>query len=168
MTRHVTIIGSMGSGKSTLGRGLADATGRQFFDSDEMINARTGRTGREIALDEGIDHLHSLEREVFFEGLATPEPSVVAAAASVIDDAAARRALAATFCVWVNAVQEVIDERLSSSSHRRLLRDDEGDRIVGRAQFFEKAADLMINTGMVSAQDAVALVVVALEGEAPS
>jgi len=167
MTRHVAIVGSMGSGKSTLGRGLADATGRQFFDSDEMINTRTGRTGREIALDEGVDHLHSLEREMFFEGLATPDPSVVAAAASVIDDAGVRRALAATFCVWVNAGQEVIDERLSSSSHRRVLRADEGGRIAARAQFFEEAADLIINTGMVSAQDAVDLVIAALEGEAP-
>jgi hypothetical protein len=47
------------------------------------------------------------------------------------------------------------------------LRADEGDRIAARDQFFEDAADLIINTGMVSAQDAVDLVVSALEGEAP-
>ena len=167
MTPHLVIVGAMGSGKTTLGRGLAEATGRGFFDSDEAINSRTGRTGREIALADGVEILHSLEKEVFFDAVAAPQPSVVAAAASVIDDAAVRRALRKTFCVWVTASEEILDERLSSSSHRRRIHADELGRIAERSRQFHASADLVIDTGLASEQDAVAQVIAALEVEAP-
>ncbi len=159
--RFVVIIGPMGSGKSTLGRGLAEATGRRLDDSDETINARTGRTSREIATVDGVSVLHSLEREVLFEALDSPEVSVVAAAASVIDDPAVRTALRKTFCVLVTASEEILDERLASGSHRRMIHPDETHHIAGRERLYRECADLVIDTGSVSEQDAVDLVVAA-------
>jgi shikimate kinase len=159
--RFVVIIGPMGSGKSTLGRGLAEATGRRLDDSDETINARTGRTSREIATVDGVSVLHSLEKEVFFEALDSSEVSVVAAAASVIDDPAVRTALGKAFCVLVTASEEILDERLPSGSHRRVLQPDETQHIAGRERLYRECADMVIDTGSVSEQDAVDLVVAA-------
>lgn len=44
MTRidNIFLVGPMGSGKSAVGRRLARLLGRDFFDSDEVIEARTG------------------------------------------------------------------------------------------------------------------------------
>lgn len=167
MPGHIVIVGAMGSGKTTLARGVAAALGSQFFDSDQSITARTGRKGREIALAEGVAALHRLEREVLFEALATPEPSVVAAAASVIEDPEVRQALEAMFCVWVTASPEILARRSAGGSHRRPISSDETERIERRIPLFEQSADLVIDTGQVSEQDAVAQVVAAIERGKP-
>ena len=39
---NIFLVGPMGSGKSAVGRRLARLLGRDFFDSDEVIEARTG------------------------------------------------------------------------------------------------------------------------------
>lgn len=42
--QNIVLIGMPGSGKSTLGRRIADLTGKAFYDSDALIEARTGMT----------------------------------------------------------------------------------------------------------------------------
>jgi shikimate kinase len=42
--RVITLCGFMGSGKSSVGRRLAEALGRPFFDSDKMVEERLERT----------------------------------------------------------------------------------------------------------------------------
>ena len=42
MPGNIFLIGPMGSGKSTIGRQLATALKKSFFDSDHEIEAKTG------------------------------------------------------------------------------------------------------------------------------
>jgi shikimate kinase len=156
----------MGAGKTTLGQDLAEATGRSLYDSDDSIQQRVGRTGRQIADTDGVAALHRLERDVFFDAIGTTEPSVVAAAASVIDDPEARRVLGTTFCVLLTASPRVLEERVVSSDHRRAVSSGERGRVAGRDRLFLAAADLVIDTGAISRQDAVARVIAGMEGKA--
>jgi shikimate kinase len=165
VSRHVVIVGPMGAGKTTLGRDLAEATGRSLHDSDDSIHDHVGRTGREIADTDGVAALHRLERDVFFDAIGATEPSVVAAAASVIDDPEARRVLGTTFCVLVTASPHVLEERVASSDHRRAISSGERDRIAGRDRLFLDVADLVIDTGAISRHDAVAEVIAGMEGK---
>ncbi len=41
-TRNIFLVGPMGAGKSTIGRRLAAALNREFWDSDKEIERRTG------------------------------------------------------------------------------------------------------------------------------
>ena len=50
---HLVLVGMMGTGKTTAGKILAERLGRPFFDSDQLIESRTGRTVRQIFRDEG-------------------------------------------------------------------------------------------------------------------
>lgn len=51
--QNLVLIGMPGSGKTTLGRLLAERTGRPFVDTDEVIAARAGRSIPEIFETEG-------------------------------------------------------------------------------------------------------------------
>ena len=51
--RHIVLVGMMGAGKTTVGQLLAERLGRRMVDSDELIEARTGRTVREIYETDG-------------------------------------------------------------------------------------------------------------------
>src|SRR5205823_13604799 len=50
---NVVLVGFMGSGKTTVGRELADRTGRPFIDLDDEIAADAGRSIADIFADEG-------------------------------------------------------------------------------------------------------------------
>ena len=148
MAGHIVILGPMGSGKTTLAGGLAGSLGRQVFDSDKSIEVRTGRIGREIAENDGVDLLHRLEADVLLDVLANPDPAVVAAAASVIEDPVVREALADAYCVWVTADPDILAERSARGSHRRAVARHEN--LGHRDLLFEEAADLVVDTGVLS------------------
>jgi len=42
MSKAIILVGPMGAGKTTIGRQIAKALGRTFFDSDKEIEKRTG------------------------------------------------------------------------------------------------------------------------------
>ncbi len=125
--RHVVLVGMMGSGKTSVGRLVAQRLGRPFLDSDAQVEARTGRTVREIFETEGLGEaaFRALEAEALAEALARPEPSVIAAAGGVVLDPSNRarlRALATV--VWLRAHPAVLAARVTTGEHRPLLGDD--------------------------------------------
>jgi shikimate kinase len=150
---HVVLVGLMGTGKTTTGRRLAAALRCRFVDNDEGLTARTGISAADLAASEGLDELHRIEADLLLEALAGPEPIVIAAAASVIDDQRCRSALDAPTVrvVWLRAPPAVAVDRASRSAHRPL-----GDDAAGllarqereRHRRFEQIADLIVDTSV--------------------
>ena len=56
------LVGTMGAGKTTVGRLLADALGVAFLDSDHAVEARAGKPVQEIFVDDGEAAFRALER----------------------------------------------------------------------------------------------------------
>ena len=81
---HLVLVGLMGTGKSTVGRRLADILDRPLHDSDEMIEARTGTTVREIFVDQSEAAFRAVETAVLLDALAAETPSVIAAAGGIV------------------------------------------------------------------------------------
>lgn len=109
----------MGVGKTTVGTLLALELGVPFFDSDGVLAKQTGEDGAAIAGRDGVAALHDLELELFLELAQSPRPSVIAAAASVVDYEAGRRTLAENTTVWLTAPGSVLTGRLAGDDHRR-------------------------------------------------
>ncbi len=63
----IFLIGFMGSGKSTLGRALATATGYQFIDLDSYIEVRYHSNIRDIFASRGEDGFRDIERRMLHE-----------------------------------------------------------------------------------------------------
>jgi shikimate kinase len=159
---HIVVMGAMGSGKTTLGRRLAEALGREFYDSDRSIERRFGKSGREIAETDGVDALHRLEKEVFLEALADDEPAVIAAAASVIEEADVHQGLADAFCIWVTADPMILAERAARGDHRRSVTASE--HLERRDRLFREMADVVVDTGDRPAGESARLALEELRG----
>lgn len=64
MVERVVLVGFMCSGKSTVGRLLADRLGWDFIDFDEAIERRTGKKVAEIFRDHGEEFFREMEAEL--------------------------------------------------------------------------------------------------------
>lgn len=60
---RVILVGFMGSGKSTLGKRVANRLGVPFIDSDHEIEAHFGKTISEIFVEFGESHFREIEAE---------------------------------------------------------------------------------------------------------
>lgn len=117
---HVVILGLMGAGKTTLGRALSQRLGWPLNDSDQQIERATGRTVRQLKDELGVDEMHELESAQLLAALDEQDPSVIDAAASVVDDPRCRRALRrrGVVAIWLRGSAETLAARFGSSSHR--------------------------------------------------
>ena len=61
---NVILIGMPGAGKSTVGVVLAKRLGKNFVDTDLLIQAREGRRLQEIIDQDGLERFRAVEEEV--------------------------------------------------------------------------------------------------------
>ena len=111
---HLVLVGMMGTGKTTVGTVLAQRLGRPLIDSDAEVEARTGRTVREIFETDGEAAYRALETEALVDALASPVPAVIAAAGGVVLAERNRRALKeqAGLVIWLRADPAVLAGRV--------------------------------------------------------
>lgn len=64
LMKNIILAGMPGSGKTTLGQMIADKTGRAFYDTDQMIIQREGRTPAAIIEKDGEELFRSVETAV--------------------------------------------------------------------------------------------------------
>lgn len=154
---NLALIGFMGTGKTSVGRVIADSLHFEFLDTDEMVQSRTGRSINDIFAQDGEAAFRALERQVVAE-LATREKCVISTGGGLpVDPAnlAALKAHALTVCLWSSP--ERIWERVRHQSHRPLLHDPDPqkkirDLLAAREPYY-KQADVLINTDLRSARE---------------
>jgi shikimate kinase len=151
LERHVVLVGTMGAGKSTVGRLVAASLGWPFRDNDEGLVDREGRTAGAIAIDEGAARLHEREVDILLENLAREGPDVVAAAASVVTAPRARARLRSdAFVFWLHATPDALEARLRAPGDRPSFGSSPA-RLAGRLQadrtdLYRTVADREVDT----------------------
>lgn len=151
--RHLVLVGLMATGKSTVGRILAETLGRPLLDSDDQVEAMTGRTVREIWRADGEPAFRRLETAALTEALADPTPSVVAGAGGVVLAEENRVLLAADHVdvVWLRATPATLVARVAAAAdgHRPLLDDDPAGMLermeADRRALYESVADRIVD-----------------------
>ena len=150
-TERVLLVGMMGAGKTTIGRRLARKLSRPFIDSDQQVELRTGRTVREIFEADGEPAFRVLEADALEDALATPSPSVIAAAGgTVLSEGNRDRMREGGVVVWLRADPDVLAGRVRSGVHRPLLADDPAqvlrDLDAQRRDLYDAVADHIVDT----------------------
>lgn len=150
--RHVVLVGMMGAGKSTVGEALAARLGRQFADTDELVEATAKATVREIFEVHGEAEFRRLEGVILHHALQVIEPGVIGCGGGVVTQVGNRRLLDdadRAFVVWLRARPDTLAARLAGVANRPLLDDDATTAIRqladDRAGWYAEVADLVVD-----------------------
>jgi shikimate kinase len=145
----VVLVGLMGSGKSTVGTLVAEATGLTFVDVDVVIRERTGKTVRELWEEGGEAAYRQLESDVVLQALCRDDV-VLAAPGGVVLDPVVRHALRDAFVVWLRTEPVTLARRVRDDHHRPLLGEHPFAVLTKMADertgLYEQVADLVVDT----------------------
>jgi len=165
-TRHLVnlaLIGFMGTGKSSVGRLVAEQLHFDYLDTDELIQSRASRTIADIFKKDGEPAFRKLEQQLVSE-LAARKRTVIATGGGLPTDPvnlASLKTHALIVCLW--ASPEKIWERVRNQTHRPLLCDPNPKlkirELLAAREPFYRQADVLINTDLRSAREAAQQVV---------
>ncbi len=120
-TQNIFLVGPMGAGKTTVGRMLARELNREFYDTDEVIESRTGVDIRWIFDVEGEEGFRQREMEIVDE-LTQKVGVVLATGGSVVNELQNRTHLAARgLVVYLKTTVDQQLERTERDKKRPLL-----------------------------------------------
>ncbi|HJR24212.1 MAG TPA: shikimate kinase [Acidimicrobiales bacterium] len=171
--RHLACIGLMGSGKSTVGRLVAERLGWGFVDVDEIIEDSTGCTVAELWEHGGEEAYRPLEQSIVIDCLGAFDHSVLATPGGVVLDREAVSAIEAqdVVAVYLRAGPDVLADRIAhDAGHTRPLIDDHPGEVM-RAMFeardgsYQALADQVVEVDDLTPDQAASAVLHLLVGE---
>jgi shikimate kinase len=151
MPGNIFLIGPMGSGKSTIGRHLAELLKMDFVDADHEVERRTGASIPLIFEIEGEDGFRRRETAVIDE-LTRKENVVLATGGGAVIAEANRRALHSRgTVVYLQAPLDTLFERTRKDRNRPLLHtEDPRTRLEAllreREPLYRQEADIIVDT----------------------
>ena len=163
--QNIILIGMSGAGKSTLGVLLAKALGKQFADTDLLIQARTGKLLQEIIDTEGIDRFLQIEEEVLL-GCAFQNCVIATGGSAVYSEKAMQKLKQSGVAIYLAVDYEELKKRLSNITTRGIVFKGKGDLralFEERIPLYERYADLTIDLSADSIEGSVEKLVLALQ-----
>ena len=118
--RNIVLIGMCGVGKSTVGVVLAKVLGRDFIDTDVVIQSREGRSLRQIMEDEGRERFCEIEERHVMS--LQCNRTVIATGGSVVYSDSAMEHLAVNGVVLhLDAPLHLVQKRVTNTGERGVV-----------------------------------------------
>ncbi|XOB66029.1 shikimate kinase [Deferribacteres bacterium DY0037] len=138
--KNIYLIGFMGTGKSSVGRLLAEDLGASYVDTDQMVIEKTGREITNIFEEDSEEDFRRLETEVLSE-VVDKENLVVSTGGGIVVTMGNLEAMKQTgFVVTLIADANTILERISSDETCRPLLEVEEPFEEIKRLLFERAS----------------------------
>lgn len=134
---NLYLVGMMGSGKTTIGRKLANRLGYHFFDTDALIEQSTGQKVNQLFAREGEAAFREIETQVLSQ-ISTHTNLVVATGGGMVTQRMNWSYLHHGVVIWLDVPLPVLVSRLSGDTTRPLLNG---------VDLSTKLSDLLIQRG---------------------
>ncbi len=142
--KNIFLIGFMGTGKSSIGKLLADHLNINFLDTDNLIEQKEGKSIPEIFKINGEEYFRKVEQSVLFE-LSEIKNTVIATGGGIIESLNNREFIKKSGTViWLVVSMRTLFERTDSSS-RPLWQESKLQKLWDkRIPFYANTSDLVI------------------------
>ena len=163
----ITLTGFMGSGKTTVGKVLADFLGCPFMDLDDLVVKKAGKSIPDIFAQDGEPAFRQLEARLLrqtVEKYAENTAVLALGGGAVTTPASAALLHEKTVCIYLRATLDTLLERLAGETAGRPLADEAmAARLAEREPLYEETAHVIVDTdGLAPDQVADEIIISAL------
>jgi len=162
---NIVLIGMRGSGKTTVGKILAQKLGREFIEMDELITRKAGFGIPEIVEKQGWEKFREIEEEVTGEAAGRDNIINASGGGVVTRDNNIIKLKKSGVLVWLQADVDTLVNRVGEDTDRpplgkgRNRREDMETTLKERKPLYQQAADLTINTENKTPEEVAGLVI---------
>ena len=161
----VVLVGLPGTGKSKVGRLLAERLGVDHIDTDALVVEREGRSIADIFATDGEAAFRVMETEAVAEALT--HEAVVSLGGGAAATPAVRNLLSGRTVVYIDAPHDELVRRTASKNHRPLLAQDPSGTLARlrteREPHYRAVATIVVESGPGPVDDVVTAIAQQLE-----
>lgn len=158
-SRTIVLAGFMGTGKSSVGRRLAARLGREFVDTDALIERAAGTSIARIFADRGEAEFRALEKQAVTVAVGKEGRVIAVGGGAILDGENLAAMKAAGPVVCLTARPEIVLARVAHDTGRPLLQGPQPLETI-RGLMAERAdayarADVTIDTSDLTPDEVV-------------
>ncbi len=171
-TRSIVLVGMPGSGKSSIGRRLAQRLGLDFSDADTEIEAAANMSIPEIFQARGEAEFRKGERKVIARLLEAGPQVIATGGGAFMNEDTRARVRERGVSIWLKADIETLLKRVKRKSNRPLLQnpDPEGTlrNLLAAREATYAEADLTVTSCEIPHEEVVEAIVNLLDTTLPN
>ena len=155
---NISLIGFMGSGKTTIGKIVASLFNTDFIDIDKEIEKKEKMAVADIFKYKNENYFRQIEKRVTETVFNNEKGKVIACGGGIIKDSENRKTITSkSFPIWLIAPPEVSIKRITDNSRPLLNTEKKQEEAVKlfneRIDFYGATSSLIIDSSKRSAQD---------------
>lgn len=123
--KKITLIGMMGSGKTTLGKILSEKTNVSAIDIDELIEQNENSPITDIFKTQGEEYFRKIEAKTIKELINSTNPQILSLGGGTFENEQTRELLLKNSTViYLETTPEEIFKRIQKTNNRPLLKNN--------------------------------------------
>jgi len=152
---NIVLIGYRCSGKTSVGKIIAGKLGKDFLDTDVLIEENTGTSIEAMISKEGWDRFRDIEKSLIEEVSRADNLVIATGGGIVMNEENVINLKKNGWIVWLNGKAEVLKERMEREQRSGKIRpsltgadplEEIKNVLDARAGLYEGASDLVVDT----------------------
>ncbi len=150
--RNISMIGLMGSGKSVIGREISNICEFNFYDTDDEIEKKSGKTINDIFRENGEEYFRKIEEDICLDLLSKENCVISLGGGSIINQKIRKIIRINSYCIYLEVKIDELAKRLKTSRKRPLLQNvninEKLKELYENRKDFYKKADLIVKNSL--------------------
>jgi len=168
---NIVLIGYRCSGKTAVGKILARELGRNFLDTDVLIEENAGCSIETVVSRRGWDHFREIEKRLIKEVCRKDNLVIATGGGVVMDEENVKNLKRNGWIVWLNGKAEALKDRMDREQRSGKIRPsltgadplEEIKQVLDvRTPLYERTATLVVDTSTLSLREVSALIMKSL------
>jgi shikimate kinase len=160
---NIILIGFRGTGKTTIGKILAQRLGKEFIDADEYLEQKQGKTIKDIFAAGGERLFREIEVQIISELCLLDNKVIATGGGAILREENVRKLKKTGIIIYLDADVDTLYKRIHADAQTQQKRPNLTNRgayeeiqyiLAYRRPLYDRIADFVVNTANLSKNEA--------------